>query len=547
MTGPGGLSKLVRLLRLDGIRTTLLVFAVLATLIPSWSTTYLSYSQNKRSLQGKITGELQSMSAATAREIDLWLKERLYDLRVFASSYEVSENLDRASRVRGQALGRLRDYLGSVRDRFTDYEAFMVVDRDGHVVATTGQTGGASLPASLLSEVRGGNPGVGEPVWDETVHQVVVTVAVPIRGAAGRTIGALAARLNLHSVDDILKRFATASTADLYLTTENGALITSARTGSKEPMRAHLPPETVQSLQQHAAGTVAYTGLQQVPVVGALRGIPSLNWAVIAEIPRREAFQQISRLRNETALIVGTLMVGVGLLAYLLSLLIVRPLNRLARAAARVAANDLDVALPVPGGGEIGYLTTVFNNMVSRLRETREELERLSLTDGLTKLYNRRYLMERLADEINRARRHKRVLTVIMADVDRFKHYNDTHGHVAGDHALVRVASVLRDSIREIDCASRYGGEEFVVILTETPIEGGSEVCERVRQRLAAERLEGGKITISMGIAEFPAHGDSAESMIASADAAMYDAKRGGGDRVGRAARGGKRAPSRTA
>jgi len=129
------------MLRLDSIRRKLLVFALLATLIPSISTAWISYQQNKRSLTEKVTRELQSVSAQTAREMDLWIKERLYELRVFASSYEVSENLDRMARggrAGGeQPRGRLTDYLRSVRDRFADYQELLVVNGDGDDVAST--------------------------------------------------------------------------------------------------------------------------------------------------------------------------------------------------------------------------------------------------------------------------------------------------------------------------------------------------------------------------------------------------------------------------
>jgi len=145
---------------------------------------------------------------------------------------------------------------------------------------------------------------------------------------------------------------------------------------------------------------------------------------------------------------------------------------------------------------------------------------------------NRRLLMQRLAEEIGRSRRHKRAFTVLMADVDNFKRYNDAFGHLAGDEVLVRVATILRQSTREIDCAARYGGEEFVVVLPETSVQGAVGACQRVRGRLAGELFEGDKITLSIGVAEFPTHGESAEALLGSADAAMYDAKREGRDRV---------------
>jgi len=285
-------------------------------------------------------------------------------------------------------------------------------------------------------------------------------------------------------------------------------------------------------LLKHQASTLEYNGLDQHRVVGALRQIPRLNWSVVAEIPVKTAYEQVIRLRNETALIVAALLLGVGLLAYFLGQLIVRPLDRLTRGAAEVAAGDLAVDLPVTSGGEVGYLTEVFNNMVDRLREGRQELERLSVTDVLTKLYNRRHLMDTLTAEIQRYRRHKRALSVVMVDVDEFKKYNDAFGHLAGDKVLVEVASVLKESTRDVDCVARYGGEEFLLVLPETQIEGATRVGKRIRDRLAHAKFGGGKITVSIGIAEFPEHGDSLEAVMASADAAMYQAKRAGRDRV---------------
>jgi len=198
------------------------------------------------------------------------------------------------------------------------------------------------------------------------------------------------------------------------------------------------------------------------------------------------------------------------------------------------------------GGGEVGALTRVFNHMVSRLREGRraldasnetlraknEELERLSTTDGLTGLANHRFLMQRLKEEGIRSNRNNREFAVLMADVDNFKEYNDTYGHPAGDQVLKRVAAIVRDSTRTMDCAARYGGEEFVVVMPETRVTGARQVAERIRARLAAELFEGQRITLSIGVAEFPKDADVPQGVIAAADAALYQAKRAGRDRV---------------
>jgi diguanylate cyclase (GGDEF)-like protein len=229
----------------------------------------------------------------------------------------------------------------------------------------------------------------------------------------------------------------------------------------------------------------------------------------------------------------------VWVLASVFGILMVSPLNRLRDGAERVAGGDLEVCVPITARGEIGYLTDVFNTMVVRLRDTHRELERLSATDPLTGLYNRRRLMELLALEARRSRRHKRPFTVLMIDVDYFKQFNDTYGHMAGDEVLKRVAGVLTSAMRAHDHAARYGGEEFMVVMAETDLETGITAAQRVRELLAAEALgpEGRPVTASIGVAEYSMVDESVDGVIAAADRALYDAKEQGRDRIAAAPR----------
>ena len=140
--------------------------------------------------------------------------------------------------------------------------------------------------------------------------------------------------------------------------------------------------------------------------------------------------------------------------------------------------------------------------------------------------------MGTLGNEVQRSRRLRRTFSVLLADVDHFKQYNDAHGHLAGDAVLVKVAEIFRKMTRAVDSVARYGGEEFVVMLIEAPIAVAATVAERIRARIAAEGFEGGKMSVSIGAAEYPAHGDTPEELIASADAAMYRAKSDGRNRI---------------
>jgi diguanylate cyclase (GGDEF)-like protein len=158
------------------------------------------------------------------------------------------------------------------------------------------------------------------------------------------------------------------------------------------------------------------------------------------------------------------------------------------------------------------------------------EAERLSLTDDLTRLRNARYLRQFLVNEIKRARRYRTNVAALFLDLDDFKRINDLHGHLAGSHALMEVAAVILPSVRDTDCVVRYGGDEFVLILTETGIDEALQVAERIRAKVEAHQFTGGRrlrfsLTASFGLAVFPVHALSPQQLIAFADRAMYQAK----------------------
>ncbi len=166
-----------------------------------------------------------------------------------------------------------------------------------------------------------------------------------------------------------------------------------------------------------------------------------------------------------------------------------------------------------------------------------ETLERLSTSDLVTGLRTRRYVSEMLAIEFLRARRYNSPLSILMADLDHFKAVNDTYGHLAGDVVLHGVSSCLLARLRATDVGGRYGGEEILVILHQSSVEGAAILAERWRKDVEAAKFEapdGRAITssISIGVAQYGKEMESPEGLIAAADAALYEAKRGGRNRL---------------
>ncbi len=159
------------------------------------------------------------------------------------------------------------------------------------------------------------------------------------------------------------------------------------------------------------------------------------------------------------------------------------------------------------------------------------ETKKLSLTDPLTSLSNRRSFDIFIDAEIKRAERYRRTFVVMMIDFDNFKNYNDKYGHTAGDVVLQKLSKIMKDIIRDVDFLCRYGGDEFVSVLPETDASFALDVAERMRKKIAAQRIQP-KITLSIGIASFPHDARDKSRLIDLADQACYEAKQRGGNRV---------------
>ncbi len=200
--------------------------------------------------------------------------------------------------------------------------------------------------------------------------------------------------------------------------------------------------------------------------------------------------------------------------------------------------NCVFVPLKSPGSDEVEFISvTIFDATDTAIYQTQladalKTLEESSITDGLTRIYNRRHLTERMNGEFSRALRGKTGLALIMFDLDHFKNINDTYGHLGGDEVLKEVAQRVKTLLRAQDVFGRYGGEEFCILLPDTNLEGGMIVAERIREKICATPVKFGDQTIpmaaSLGVTIY-VHGMAGhEVMIQLADEALYDCKRNG-------------------
>lgn len=173
---------------------------------------------------------------------------------------------------------------------------------------------------------------------------------------------------------------------------------------------------------------------------------------------------------------------------------------------------------------------------LQQAKADKEQLEKLANFDSLTKLYNRQAGLSKLRELINRAKRYKEDFSLIMLDLDHFKKVNDRYGHLTGDDVLEKVAALIRGNLRNTDVAGRYGGEEFIIILTRTDLTGAQVVAQRIRRMIETAEMKDSagnvfSITVSQGLAGWDP-GEDAHSLIYRADEALYKAKENGRNRV---------------
>lgn len=253
-----------------------------------------------------------------------------------------------------------------------------------------------------------------------------------------------------------------------------------------------------------------------------------------AALARAHALEQWAFALVAGIFIAGFIIAAVTALALARSVLL--PLRALETGANRFGAGDLSHRVEMNRPDELGQLAQTFNAMAEKLKESRSALEALAAHDGLTGLYNHRTFYTLLQEELARAQRFKRPVSLLMLDIDHFKRVNDTHGHQAGDVIIKGLSDLLGRQARAIDRVCRYGGEEIMMILPEIDIEAAADIAERLRAAVEAQPFDVNRgapirITVSIGVASWP-QADSAQALVAAADAALYAAKNAGRNRV---------------
>jgi diguanylate cyclase (GGDEF)-like protein len=543
---------------LKSIKSKIVMFSILATLIPSLGLGLLSFRQNEAQISETVTRELRALASDADREIELWLDKRVHEVRVSSTSNTVIDGLSAIAR-RGTHPGAnagtgntqaLAHYLRSVKEKLETLQELTAVNPEGQIVASSAKAPAAVMlprewPQTALTE----GLVIVPPHWDEQYATATLSVAIPVLSYDNMLLGALVAVLDLSSLQSHLKSATKSPPGEVLLLDSDGKVLASSYGDSKRLIS--LEPSVLGQLKTHPGESLVFKGMTNREVIGLTEisaELPAVT--ILAERNRADVYEAWVKLRNMFLALVSALAIMIASVAFQMGRSIVQPLQKLITAADRIAGGDLQVRLTATRNDELGHLTRVFNGMVDRLRQNHADimaanqamqqqnrvLETLSITDSLTGLYNRSKLDAILSDQLARFRRTQREFTLLMMDIDHFKTLNDTYGHLAGDEVLAAVAQILGQSIRSIDYAARYGGDEFIIILVETSakqaLKTAERICNQVESMVYNIDSSSIAVTVSIGIVQCQPADETPTSVLSRADRALYEAKHAGRNRA---------------
>lgn len=538
---------------MKSIKSKIIVFSLLATLIPSFGLGLLAFQQNEEMIKDNATRELRALANYASRELDLWINKNIHEASSLTSARIIIDVLSKISQSQENTTENsqliLADYLRSVHEKLDNILELTVIDTNGQIIASS--SGHSSLArtdySNWVNDITNQKQSnlVSETIWNEYYDTVTVYIAQPVLSYDGYILGLLVVTYDLQTIRPALKDPEKSPQGEILLLDASGNIHLASYTDVTHPVPLH--PLAFQYLQNNPGKPAIFQDLLQKNMIGLAYLVKKLSITVIAVKNHSDVYAAGIKQRNQFLMLLSAFILVVVTISLYLGHSIVAPLHRLINATEQIVKGNFDIPIAVvTQKDEVGKLAQMFNKMTEKLRHNQAEilaankamqqknqlLEKLSITDGLTGLYNRNKLTIIINDELSRFQRNKRPFAMLMIDVDHFKPLNDTLGHIAGDEILSSVAEALAQSIRNIDFAARYGGDEFIVILTEATVKDALKTADRIRSRVAKIDYKSAdktiNITLSIGITQSELKDTTPTTLISRADSALYEAKRAG-------------------
>jgi diguanylate cyclase (GGDEF)-like protein len=531
---------------LQRLSTRISVFLFFALILTTVSTTWLAlYSIQQlftRNLEDKFSRQLNIIS----RDIDQWYGTLHRDLSKFIESPLFQEKLSALTAAApGEtdtaAVRSLVTFLEFVDDDYPEIKGFLILNRSHTVLVSTVPE--AFIPG-LRSSLASAWPAAGElfspalPPFtgDSNLYQFYWR-PYPLAGDGDSLF--ITALISLHNLQERVQHYTGSQGEGLVFLDPRGVVVSASNDLEMKD------PEIERLRQGPGQPWGEYRNAGGRRMVFSSVTLPHLSrWHLGLVLPYTEAFRPILESRRRVFQ-VELLLLGCLLFAgYLMVTRLTRPIRRLSAAAKRIMDGQRGWVVPETSPGEIGFLEKTFNQMIAGLAKKEEmlvevnaQLEKLSLTDPLTGLGNRRAFQNQYKLALHLAERATPPRRLGVLDPDLSKTNNDRSGHTAGDEALKKLGGLILGRIRQTDFATRYGGEEFIIILPDTPLDGAAALLEELRKsveqtKFVVDTEKGAEVismTLSTGVSIYRR---DAEKLFNEADEALYQSKQNGRNRI---------------
>lgn len=512
------------------------------------------FDMSRKTTTEKTEQKLVDTAGVVEREVRLWLKERNYDLRVFANSFVILDNLRKynaeidnnapspEAKTHGY-ISNITKYLTLVQKQFPFYRRLVLLDRKGGILAASDSPDPDRLLAfsgDWQTRIDASRYFTGDVDFTGKDTAPLMPIGVSLfSGGKDTHLGFLVMEVELGVLQPLLQASLPQGdrpgAASIVLFTADGRPFIAANPPGIHG-RHNITPLQVVKMLATPRRIQAFVVEEKTLLVGLVNPFGDLPWNLVIAQNSDDVFAGLNQARDQIVLITILLTIAIGGTATIVASQIIIPLQTLTEGVMQVGRGDLEVAVPIHRDDELGLVSSMFNEMVRRLKENQNKLEQMATTDSLTGLVNRKQIMADLATHREHQRRYGSNFSLLMIDIDFFKQINDCHGHLVGDAVLIQLAQVLREVLRSLDSAGRYGGEEFLIILGQIDACQALQTAERIRQAVDQHVFVCGDVslhvTVSIGVSSTLLEENSSTKLIDLADKALYEAKAGGRNRV---------------
>ena len=539
------------------IRNSMLFFFLVFIIVPALLVGVFSFVQTKQVVEQSTFNTLEYLSDAQEKAIDNWVKSRKNFIEGLAQN-------DQLNTVEYQATA---DLLRNSLKMDQNFRGLILADPEGIVqVEPTNQNKEQSISVSdreYFQQAIKGKTYVSELLLSRNKKNPVLVFATPVKNK-NNIVGVLIGAVHIDVITRLVEQNFPGKHGESYLVNEKGLMISQSKFAQQDTaLELEMKKGPIEGISRGISGQSIYKNYLNKKVFGVYRWLPEIQMGLVVEKEYNTALLEYGLVTYLKVAAASIVIIGLFILyATIYSRRLSQPLERLANEVNHIAEGNFRSIIDLRANREFQELARSINYMSSNLleknnqlndlilqlelnaehlHEEKDKLARISITDELTGLYNRRYINQELYRLIHLGNSLQKSISVLSLDLDRFKRVNDTFGHAAGDVVLKEFAELLCYSKRGSDVVGRFGGEEFIVIIPFVNGKQVKEIAERIRQAVSAFTFDSKdnkiQLTVSIGAATLIPSPDEpiqqvAEKLLKVADEGLYQAKNSGRNKV---------------